>query len=31
MQGLGCARKGLPLLPEKMKIQRERGGPGLPR
>jgi hypothetical protein len=30
-EGLGCARDGVPLLPKKMKIQRERGGPGLPR
>jgi hypothetical protein len=26
-EGLGCANFGLPLLPKKMKIQRERGGP----
>jgi hypothetical protein len=30
-EGLGCARKGLPLTPEKMRIQRERGKPGPPR
>jgi hypothetical protein len=29
-EGLGCARLGLPLLPEKMKIQRERGAPPPP-
>jgi hypothetical protein len=27
-EGLGCANFGLPLKPEKMKIQRERGAPG---
>ena len=26
-EGLGCARYGLPLLPSKMKLQRERGAP----
>jgi hypothetical protein len=30
-EGLGCAHDGVPLLPKKMKIQRERGGPALPR
>lgn len=30
-EGLGCANRGLPLLPKKMKIQRERGGPPSPR
>ena len=30
-EGLGCARLGLPLLPEKMKRQRERGVPPPPR
>jgi hypothetical protein len=29
-EGLGCARFGLPLTPEKMKIQRERGAPPPP-
>jgi hypothetical protein len=29
-EGLGCARIGLPLLPEKMKLQRERGVPPPP-
>jgi hypothetical protein len=29
-EGLGCARYGLPLTPEKMKIQRERGAPPPP-
>jgi hypothetical protein len=29
-EGLGCARLGLPLTPEKMKIQRERGAPPPP-
>jgi hypothetical protein len=29
-EGLGCARLGLPLLPRKMKIQRERGVPPPP-
>jgi hypothetical protein len=29
-EGLGCANRGLPLLPRKMKIQRERGGPASP-
>jgi hypothetical protein len=27
-EGLGCANFGLPLLPSKMKLQRERGAPG---
>ncbi len=30
-EGLGCALRGVPLLPRKMKIQRERGGPPPPR
>jgi hypothetical protein len=30
-EGLGCANIGLPLLPKKMKIQRERGGPPAPK
>lgn len=30
-EGLGCANFGLPLLPKKMKIQRERGGPPAPK
>jgi len=30
-EGLGCAHDGVPLLPKKMKAQRERGGPALPR
>ena len=30
-EGLGCARLGLPLLPRKQKIQRERGPPPPPR
>ncbi len=30
-EGLGCARLGLPLLPRKMKLQRERGPPAPPR
>jgi hypothetical protein len=30
-EGLGCARLGIPVLPKKMKIQRERGGSLLPR
>jgi hypothetical protein len=30
-EGLGCADKGLPLLPKRMKIQRDRGGPPAPR
>ena len=30
-EGLGCANYGLPLLPRKMKIQRERGVPAPPR
>lgn len=29
-EGLGCARFGLPLLPRKQKLQRERGGPPPP-
>jgi hypothetical protein len=29
-EGLGCARAGLPLLPKKMKLQRERGAPPPP-
>jgi hypothetical protein len=30
-EGLGCARLGLPLLPRKQKLQRERGPPLPPR
>jgi hypothetical protein len=30
-EGLGCARLGLPLLPRKQKLQRERGAPPPPR
>jgi hypothetical protein len=30
-EGLGCANFGLPLLPKKMKIERERGGPPAPK
>jgi hypothetical protein len=30
-EGLGCARFGLPLLPKKQKLQRERGVPPPPR
>ena len=30
-EGLGCARLGLPLLPRKQKLQRERGAPLPPR
>jgi hypothetical protein len=29
-EGLGCARLGIPVLPQKMKIQRERGAPPPP-
>jgi hypothetical protein len=29
-EGMGCARLGLPLLPRKMKLQRERGAPAPP-
>jgi hypothetical protein len=29
-EGMGCARLGLPLLPEKMQRQRERGVPPPP-
>jgi hypothetical protein len=30
-EGLGCARLGLPLLPRKQRLQRERGPPLPPR